>query len=62
MRRNQLLTSSVSSATPRRRRWRMALRLNEISSWSYASASLHSRTCVPMKGRWSPRRPAVSRS
>jgi enoyl-CoA hydratase/carnithine racemase len=27
-----------------------------------ASASLHSRACVPMKGRRSPRRPAASRS
>jgi len=53
---------NVSSATPRRRRWRKALRLNEISSWNYASASLHSRACVPMKGRRSPRRPAMSRS
>ena len=28
----------------------------------YASASLHSSACVPMKRRRSPRRPAVSRS
>ena len=55
-------TLNVSSATLLRRRWRKALRLNEISSRNYASASLHPRACVPMKGRRSPRRPAVSRS